>query len=132
MSDLVDTPTTTRPVAGLLAGLAGLARNSLGLLLTRLELAALELSEARNQLFKLTMVCALALMSGWFAIAYSTMLIVYLTWAQLSWVILAVMASVFGCLTVALLLYARNMLRQGKLSLPATMVELRADRETLL
>lgn len=123
---------TAKPAAGLIAGLAGITRNGLGLLLSRLELAALELSEARNHLFQLLGVLALAILALWFAIAYATVLIVYLAWASLGWAILGLMTLAFAVLALGLLLYARGLIRQGKLSLPATMSELKADRDMLL
>lgn len=123
---------TTGPAVGLIAGLAGLARNGFGLLLSRLELAALELSEVRNHLLKLTLVFALAIVAVWFALVYGTVLVVYLTWESLGWKILLIMTLGFATLAAGLLLYARSMIRQGKLSLPATMVELKTDRDMLL
>ena len=43
---------------GLIASLGNIARNSMGLLLTRLELAALELSQVRNHLLQLVVALA--------------------------------------------------------------------------
>jgi uncharacterized membrane protein YqjE len=120
------------PAAGLIAGLVGVTRNGLGLLLSRLELVALELSEARKHLFQLLGVLALAMLALWFALAYGTLLVVYLAWARLGWAILGVMAVGFAALALGLLWYARGLIRQGKLSLPATMSELKADRDMLL
>jgi uncharacterized membrane protein YqjE len=123
---------TAVPAAGLIAGLAGLARNGFGLLLSRLELAALELSEVRNRLLKLALVFALAIVAVWFAIAYGTLLVVYLTWESLSWKILLIMTLGFAALAAGLLVYACSLTRQGKLSLPATMLELKADRDVVI
>jgi uncharacterized membrane protein YqjE len=120
------------PAAGLIAGMTGVARNGLGLILSRLELAVLELSEVRNHLLKLALVFALAIVAVWFAIVYGTVLVLYLTWAILGWKVLFIMTFGFAALAAGLLLYARSMTRQGKLSLPATMVELKADRDRLL
>lgn len=120
------------PPPGLIASLAGLAKNSLTLLLSRLELAALELSEVRSTLMQLALVYAIALLAGWFAIAFGTATVIYLCWEALGWKILLVLAGVFAVLAVALVLYARNLAREGKLGLPATMAELKADKETLL
>lgn len=119
------------PVAGLIAGLVCVARNGLGLLLSRLELAALELSEIRDHLLKLALILALAVLAAWFAIAYGTVLIVYLAWASMGWKILCIMMLGFAALAGSLLIYAFYMLRQGKFALPATMQEIKADREML-
>jgi len=125
------TESSQRP-PGLIASLGNVARNSLGLLLTRLELAALELSEVRNHLLMLVLVFALAVVAGCFALAYATVTIVYLAWNVLGWLILPLMTGVFLVLALGLMLYARRLIRSGKLSLPATMAELKSDREMLL
>jgi uncharacterized membrane protein YqjE len=120
------------PAAGLLAGLTGLATNVMGLLFSRLELAALELSELRNRLLKLALVFALAIVAVWFAIFSGTVLVMYLTWESLGWKVLFIMTLCFAVLAAGLLFYACSMARRGKLSLPATMAELKADRDMLL
>ena len=117
---------------GLLASLAAVGRNAVGLLLSRLELAALELSEVRNHLLALVTVFALAVVAGWFALAYLTVTIAYLAWDSIGWKILPILAGVFGVIALALLMYARNVVRSGKLSMPATMAELKSDRDMLM
>lgn len=117
---------------GLIASIAGLARNAVGLMLSRLELASIELSEVRNHLLQLVVIFALAMVAGLFAIAYGSVLVVFLAWDSLGWKILLIMTAVFLLLAVGLVMYARAMLRQGKLSLPVTMAELKADRDMLI
>ena len=117
---------------GLIASIAGLARNAVGLMLSRLELASIELSEVRNHLLQLVVMFALAMVAGLFAVAYGSVLVVFLAWDSLGWKILAIMTVVFVLLAIALVMYARAMLRQGKLSMPATMAELKADRDMLM
>lgn len=117
---------------GLIASISGLAKNAVGLMLSRLELASIELSEVRNHLVQLVVMFALALVAGLFAIAYASVTVVFLAWDSLGWKILLIMTGVFVLLAVGLILYARAMLRQGKLSLPATMAELKADRDMLM
>lgn len=117
---------------GLIASLAGVAKNTFGLLLSRLELASYELSEVRNHVLKLIVVFALALGAGLFAVAYGSVMVVFLAWDALGWKILLIMTLGFVAVAVGLALYARALLRQGKLSLPATMAELKADRDMLL
>lgn len=117
---------------GLVGSLAGLARNGFGLLLSRLELATIELSEVRNHVLQLVVVFALAMVAGLFAIAYASVLVVFLAWDSLGWKILAIMTGVFIVMALGMVLYARNMLRQGKLTMPATMAELKADRDMLM
>lgn len=117
---------------GLIASVAGVAKNAVGLFVTRLEMAALELSEVRNHALQLIVAFALAVLAGLFAVAYASVTLVYLAWDALGWKILPIMAAVFLVLAVGLLLHARGLLKQNKLSLPATMAELRADRDMLL
>jgi uncharacterized membrane protein YqjE len=116
----------------LVAGLIGIVKNMFGLFLSRVELAALELSEVRATLLKLALVFAVGLLAAWFALAYWSVLLVYLAWDALGWKILFIVATGFTLVTVAVLLYARSVVAQGKLSLPATMNELRNDRDALL
>ena len=117
---------------GLIASLAAVARNSVGLLLSRLELAALELSEVRNHLLQLVLVFALAVVAGCFALAWGTVTIAYLAWDSMGWKILPILTGVFLLIAIGLVLYARGLVASGKLSLPATMAELKSDRDMLL
>lgn len=111
---------------------SGLARNALGLLLSRVELAAIELGEVRTQLLKLLLLGTLGVVAAWFAIAWWSVLVAVLAWPLMGWKILALLALFF---TVAAVLIARRVLailREDKLNLPATMAELRKDRDALL
>lgn len=130
--DVDQNKNATQPVIGLIAGLAGVAKNGIALFLSRLELAALEISELRNHLLKLLWVMALAIMALWFTLAYGTVLLVYLTWDYLGWNVLWLITLGFFSLATILLFYAQGLLRQDKLALPSTMAEIKADREFLL
>lgn len=128
-----DRPQQDAPESGhLFAGVMGIAKNVVGLLLNRIELAALELAEVRTSLLKLALVFGLGLITAWFAVAYWSALLVYLTWDTLGWKILLIIASAFTLVTIAVLFYARAVVMEGKLSMPATMNELRNDRDALL
>ncbi len=118
--------------SGLMGGFTGLAKNIFGLLVSRVELAALELSEVRNHVIALLAVFALAVICSWFAIAYGTAMIVALAWEAMGWKILLVMFLVFVAVTVLLGFKARAMLKEGKLAFPETMSELKNDRDMLL
>ena len=120
------------PPPGLIASLAGLANNSLHLLLSRLELAALELTEVRDTLLQLSIVFAVALLAAWFAIAFGTATLIYLCWEAMGWKILLLLAIAFAVLAIGLVLWGRSLVRQGKLGLSATMAELKSDRDMLL
>lgn len=117
---------------GLLGGVSSLMRNLFGLVVARVELAALELGEVRNHVIELVAIFAVAVMATWFALAYGTATIVALAWDTMGWKILLVMFVVFLVITLALVLWGMAMLKQGKLSFPATMQELRNDRDMLL
>lgn len=117
---------------GLIASLSAVARNTIGLVLTRVELASLELSALRNHALQLIAVFALALVAGLFAMGYISVLVVFLAWEALGWKILLIMSVVFVAIAIGLALYARGLLLQGKLSLPCTLAELKADRDMLL
>ncbi|UGQ47853.1 phage holin family protein [Massilia endophytica] len=117
---------------GLIGSLAGVAKNSLRLLLARIELAACELSEVRNHLVQLSVLFALAMLAAWFAIAFGTATLIYLAWEALGWKILLILTAVFVVVAVALVMSIMKLIRQGKLALPSTMAELKADRDMLL
>ncbi|WP_229263086.1 phage holin family protein [Duganella dendranthematis] len=117
---------------GLIASLGLVTRNAIALLLNRLELAALELAEVRNHLLQLVLVFALAVLLGGFALIYASITVVYLAWAAIGWVILPIITAVFLVVAIGLILYARALIRSGKLALPATMAELKSDRDMLL
>ncbi len=121
-----------QPGSHLMNGVMGIAKNIFGLLLSRIELAALELAEIRASVLKLALVFAVGLTAAWFAVAYWSVLLVYLAWDALGWKILFIVASGFTLVTIGVLLYARAIVAEGKLSMPATMSELRNDRDALL
>lgn len=122
----------TSGTEGLLSGLSSLVRNMFGLMMSRVELAALELAEIRIHLLKLAALAALGVIVAWFAVGYWTALIVYLSWPALGWKILLIVALVMTIVAGGILFYILSILKQGKLSMPATMEELRKDRDALL
>ena len=117
---------------GLLGGITGLAKNLFGLVVSRLELAAIELSEVRNHVIELLAIFAGAVLATWFALAYGTATIVALAWDEMGWKILLVMFVVFVAITAGLVLKGLSMLKQGKLAFPETMKELRNDRDMIM
>ena len=117
---------------GLMGGLTGLAKNLFGLLVSRVELAAIELSEVRNHLIELVSLFAGAVLAVWFAIAYGTATIVALAWESMGWKILLIMFVLFLAITAFLVFKGMALLKQGKLAFPETMKELKNDREMLL
>ena len=117
---------------GLIGGISGLAKNLFGLIVSRVELAALEMSEVRNHVIELLAIFAGAVLAVWFALAYGTATIVMLAWDSWGWKILLAMFLVFLVITVVLVMKGMAMLKQGKLAFPETMNELRHDRDALL
>lgn len=117
---------------GLLGGITGLAKNLFGLVVSRMELAALELAEVRNHVIELVVIFAVAVLATWFALAYGTATIVALAWDEMGWKILLIMFAVFAVLTLVLVLKGLSLLKQGKLAFPETMKELRNDRDMLM
>ena len=117
---------------GLMGGISGLAKNLFGLIVSRVELAALELSEVRNHAIELLAIFAGAVLAVWFALAYGTATIVALAWDAMGWKILLVLFLVFLVITAVLVMKGMAMLKQGKLAFPETMNELRNDRDALL
>lgn len=115
-----------------MGGITGLAKNLFGLLVSRVELAAIELTEVRNHAIELIALFACGALAAVFALAYGTGLIVALAWDAMGWKILLVMFLVFLAIAVALVMKGLSMLKQGKLSFPATMKELQHDRDMLL
>ncbi|HBI71352.1 MAG TPA: hypothetical protein DDZ22_20725 [Massilia sp.] len=115
-----------------MGGISGLAKNLFGLIVSRVELAALELSEVRNHAIQLLAVFAGAILAVWFALAYGTATIVALAWDAMGWKILLVLFLVFLVITAVLVMRGMAMLKQGKLAFPETMNELRNDRDALL
>lgn len=128
----MDNTTTNVHGPGLMGGLTSLAKNILGLVVSRLELVAVELSEVRNHVMALLAVAALAMVCALFAIGFGSAIIVALAWETMGWKILLVMFLVFLAMTVALALKALAMLKEDKLSFPETMNELKNDRDMLL
>ena len=117
---------------GLIAGLAGIASNMFGLLVSRIELAAFELGEVRDNLARLLFIGALGMVAVLFALGCWTALIVVLAWDAMGWKILLLVAIVYSLLAIGILRHARSYLEQGRLTLPSTMAELRKDRDALM
>lgn len=117
---------------GLVAGLASMGKNLFALFVSRFELAVLELSEIRGNVLKLLLIGALGVLTAWFAIAFWTGLLVVLAWDAWGWRILLAIAAGFSILSIGIFYYAKSIVEQGKLSMPATLAELRSDRDALL
>lgn len=118
--------------SSLIGGITGLIKNIYGLLMGRVEIATIELAEIRTNLLKLLVAFSLGVMTVWFAIAYWTALVVYLSWDDLGWKILMIFAIFFTVIALGVFLYIRSHIAKGVLAMPITMEELRNDRDALL
>ncbi len=117
----------------LVSGLIDTARNMFALVISRIELAAVEFSEIGSHLLKLLFASVLSIVALWFALAFWCGLLVVLTWDALGWKILLILAALFSIVAIGCSLYMRSVLRQGRLDLlPVTMAELRKDRDAIL
>jgi uncharacterized membrane protein YqjE len=125
-----DEPVVHNP--GLMAGISSLLKSAFGLAVSRVELASLELAEVRNHVIELVAIFGAALLAIWFAIAYGTVTIVALAWDDMGWKILLIMFIVFLIITGVLVAKGLALIKQGKLAFPATMKELKNDRDMLL
>ena len=117
---------------GLVSGLLGITRNLLGLIINRIELASLEFSEIGVNLVRFVVMFSLAIVALWFAVAFWTVLLVFLAWESWGWKILFLFGALFTAIAGILAWQARALLQKEKLALPATMAELRKDRDALL
>lgn len=123
----------TEPRApGLIGSVSGLVKTTLRLVLSRVELAMTELSDVRDHLVKLAVLFAMAVLAALFAIGFGTATIVVLLWETLGWSILLILAVVFAVIAWLLVSSIKKAVRSGSLALPATMAELKADRDMLL
>ena len=123
---------TSRTNTGLVSGLIGTAKNLFALLISRVELAALEFSEIGSHIIKLLLVFSLGILTLLFALAFWSGLVIVLAWDALGWKILLILAVLFTFVAIAMGMYVRAILREGRIGLPATMNELRKDRDALL
>jgi uncharacterized membrane protein YqjE len=117
---------------GLMGGISSLMKSLFGLVVSRVELASLELADVRNHVIELVAIFGAALLAIWFAIAYGTVTIVALAWDEMGWKILLIMFVVFLVITGVLVAKGLALIKQGKLAFPATMKELKNDRDMLL
>jgi uncharacterized membrane protein YqjE len=117
---------------GVFAGISSLFKSLFGLAVSRVELAALELADIRNHIIELVAIFAVAALAVWFAIAFGAMTIVALAWESMGWTILLIMFAVFALITAILVAKGMALIKQNKLGFPATMKELKNDREMLL
>lgn len=101
------------------------------LLLTRLELAGVELTQAARDLLRWGGLGLAAAMLLLLALGCATAAVVAVLWQALGWLILAAFAVLYGAAAAALLLRIRSELLTAPAFLDATVAELRQDLELL-
>ena len=109
-----------------------LIQSLIGLISSRLSLAVLELSEARDAALLVIALALGAFVAASFAVIALSALIVLLTWDVLGWRIVLILTLVYAAAAVALIQQIRRIIREGRLGLPATVAELKQDSEVLL
>ena len=109
-----------------------LIQSILGLISSRLSLAVLELSEARDAALLVIALALGAFMAVSFAVIALSALIVVLTWDALGWRIVLILTLVYAGIAAVLIQQIRRIIRAGRLGLPATVAELKQDSEVLL
>jgi uncharacterized membrane protein YqjE len=122
------TPGSTTGVGAALARVSGAAAQ---LLTTRVELAAVELAQARQALvrwFGLALAAAVLML---LALASATAALAAALWPALGWISLAGCAAVYGVATALLAWRIRRELREAPVPFDATVAELRRDLELL-
>ncbi len=120
------------PEDGVLSRLSTLARSASGLLRARVALATLELADARDALFALLFIGALAVVAAGLGLFFLSLLVVALAWDALGWRILLILAACYVALGWWLWRRAQTLLTEGRIGLPLTLSELKKDREALL
>lgn len=112
---------------GLLDAVSRVGSGLFGMLQNRLELASIELGEARERLvFTIVASCAAVLLLGG-AVATLTAWIAALAWSNLGPAVLGWIALVYGAAGIGVLLWLRTKLRSDPPLLADTLAELRTD-----
>ena len=102
------------------------------LLLTRAEFASLELAQARGQAVRwCVLALAIAVLTLMTLLVLSALLVVVL-WTTLGWITLAVLLALYGGLAGWGLLTLRREVAEAPPVLDETLRELRSDREALM
>lgn len=116
---------------GLFEALRGLSATALGMLQSRLELASLEVEEARDRLvFTLILALAAALLIG-AAVAALSVWLAFAVWDRTGPGILALLALAYVAAAVVVLLWLRARLRREPALFADTLTELRHDARVL-
>lgn len=108
-----------------------LLQHAPGLLSARISLALLELGEARDAFITVFVLAIAALVMASLTLIALSALIIVLAWDALGWRVIVLLALAYAAFSWLLWRAARSLIREGRLGLPQTMVELRKDRDAL-
>jgi len=119
--------TTRRDEPSLLDSLSRLAGHLFGMAQSRLELASLELSEARSRLMLIMVASFAAVLLLWGAVAALSAWVAVALWPTLGHAVLGWIALAYALVGGAVVLWLRAKLRNDPPLLADTLAELRSD-----
>ena len=119
--------TTRHDEPGLLDALTRLAGQIFGMAQSRLELASLELSEARSRLMLIMVASFAAVLLLWGAVAALSAWVAVALWPTLGHAVLGWIALAYGLVGGAVVWWLRAKLRNDPPLLADTLAELRSD-----
>jgi len=119
--------TTRRDEPSLLDSLSRLAGHLFGMAQSRLELASLELSEARSRLMLIMVASFAAVLLLWGAVAALSAWVAVALWPTLGHAVLGWIALAYGLVGGAVVWWLRAKLRNDPPLLADTLAELRSD-----
>ena len=116
---------------GLFESLRNLARTSLAIVQTRIEIFASEIDEERARLARIAVLAAIAALCVALVVILAGFFLVVLFWDTDRLLAIGVLAGVFAVGGIAACLGLRSAISQRPKFLSATLAELRKDREKL-
>ena len=116
---------------GLFESLRNLARTSLAIVQTRIEIFASEIDEERTRLARIVVLAMVVLFCFGLAVVLLVLLIAVLFWDTNRLLAIGVLAGVFAVSGLAALLALRSAIVQRPKFLAATLAELRKDEKEL-
>ncbi len=116
---------------GLFESLRNLARTSLAIVQTRIEIFASEIDEERTRLARIAVLAAVAALCVALVVVLAVFFLVVLFWDTDRLLAIGVLAGVFGVGGIAACLGLRAAISQRPKFLSATLAELRKDRTKL-
>lgn len=117
--------------SGLASSAGTVVSSVLKLIGVRLSMAMLELADARDAVFRVVLLAALAVLASAFALLSLSALLVALMWDALGWRILLILFVAYLALALGTLWRARSIIASGQIGLPITLAELQKDCDAL-